>query len=56
MVFIEIYCSLYPFVGMLDAPTESTTNLHLDITDAVNVLINVTIPTGEDEEIIRESK
>ncbi len=31
---------------MLFCNDKATTNLHLDIADAVNIMLNVTVPTG----------
>lgn len=36
------------FTEMIDEPEKGTTNLHLDISDAVNVLVNVTMPKNMD--------
>lgn len=41
---------MIPFKGLAKYPDTGTTNLHLDISDAVNVMVYVGIPEDGDED------
>ena len=44
---IVYYFLSLPLPGNCQYPTLGTTNLHLDISDAVNVMVHVAIPKGD---------
>lgn len=47
---------MYNAYGSAEHPTKGTTNLHLDISDAVNVMVHVGIPKDEcDDALIKEA-
>ena len=41
--------------GMIGT-SQASTNLHLDISDAVNLMVNVTVPKGVDEQELKQCK
>lgn len=40
--------NFYFFAEMISEPEKGTTNLHLDVSDAVNILVHVTTPENID--------
>lgn len=47
----RIYCIFFPLSGLISTEDRKvgTTNLHLDVSDAVNVMVYVGIPEGNDD-------
>ena len=47
---------MYIAYGSTVHPSVGTTNLHLDISDAVNVMVHTGIPEGIDQEKVKQGK